>query len=55
MLAFSLLELGRMEDAEKAAKKGFDINKKDCWAQHAVSDINKVTYSSGILLLFHWP
>lgn len=37
MLAFPLLELGRMEDAEKAAKKGFEINKEDPWSQHAVS------------------
>ena len=37
MLAFPLLELGRMEDAEKAAKKGFEINREDCWAQHGVS------------------
>ena len=37
MLAFPLLELGRMEDAENAAKKGFEINKQDFWAQHAVS------------------
>jgi hypothetical protein len=26
-----------MADAEKAAKKGFEINKQDLWAQHAVS------------------
>lgn len=37
MLAFSLLECGQMEDAEKAAKRGFEINKQDCWSQHAVS------------------
>lgn len=42
MLAFPLLELGRMADAEKAAKKGFEINNEDCWAQHAVS---MITYS----------
>ncbi|KAB2624619.1 tetratricopeptide repeat protein 38 [Pyrus ussuriensis x Pyrus communis] len=34
MLAFPLLELGRMEEAEKAAKKGYEINKRDCWVQH---------------------
>ncbi|KAM0961770.1 hypothetical protein ACFX2I_020990 [Malus domestica] len=34
MLAFPLLELGRMEEAEKAAKKGYKINKHDNWAQH---------------------
>lgn len=37
MLAFPLLELGRMVDAEKAAKEGFEINKEDAWVQHAVS------------------
>ncbi|XP_026409780.1 tetratricopeptide repeat protein 38-like isoform X2 [Papaver somniferum] len=31
---FPLLELGRMEDAEKAAKKGLEINKDDIWSQH---------------------
>lgn len=36
MLAFPLLELGRMEDAEKAATRGFEINKQDIWSQHAV-------------------
>ncbi|MBA0848596.1 hypothetical protein Goshw_004360, partial [Gossypium schwendimanii] len=35
MLAFPLLELGRMADAEDAAKKGFEINNQDVWAQHA--------------------
>lgn len=39
MLAFSMLELDRMADAEKAAKQGFEINKNDYWAQHAVSYI----------------
>jgi hypothetical protein len=36
MLAFPLLELGQMKDAEEAAKKGFEINKHDGWSQHAV-------------------
>lgn len=26
-----------MEDAEKAAKKGYEINKRDCWVQHTAS------------------
>ncbi|KAM0062318.1 putative tetratricopeptide repeat protein [Helianthus debilis subsp. tardiflorus] len=39
MLAFPLLELGRMEDAEKAAKKGFQINKEDPWSQHALCHV----------------
>lgn len=37
MLAFPLLELARMDDAEKAARKGLDINKQDLWSQHCVS------------------
>ncbi|XVF44139.1 hypothetical protein PTKIN_Ptkin02bG0096900 [Pterospermum kingtungense] len=39
MLAFPLLELGRMEDAENAAKKGFVINRQDFWAQHALCHV----------------
>ncbi|KAL5217191.1 hypothetical protein ABZP36_017875 [Zizania latifolia] len=34
MLAFPLLELGRMDEAERAARKGLAINKNDCWSQH---------------------
>jgi hypothetical protein len=37
MLAFPLLELGRMADAEKAARKGYELNKQDCWTHHNVS------------------
>ncbi|XP_012568255.1 uncharacterized protein [Cicer arietinum] len=39
MLAFPLLELGKMKDAEKAAKRGFEINKKDGWSQHALCHV----------------
>ncbi|VFQ64242.1 unnamed protein product [Cuscuta campestris] len=39
MLAFPLLELGRMADAEKAAKRGLEINKEDPWAQHALCHV----------------
>ncbi|XP_068468219.1 uncharacterized protein [Phaseolus vulgaris] len=39
MLAFPLLELGRMEDAEKAASRGFEINKQDIWSQHALCHV----------------
>ncbi|KAK1552153.1 hypothetical protein Q3G72_011307 [Acer saccharum] len=39
MLAFPLLELGQMADAEEAAKKGFEINKKDIWSQHALCHV----------------
>ncbi|XP_075482326.1 uncharacterized protein LOC142522678 isoform X1 [Primulina tabacum] len=39
MLAFPLLELGRMEDAEKAGKKGYEINKDDPWSQHALCHV----------------
>ncbi|KAK7256417.1 hypothetical protein RIF29_29863 [Crotalaria pallida] len=35
MLAFPLLELEQMKDAEEAALRGFEINKQDCWSQHA--------------------
>lgn len=37
MLAFPLLELGQMEEAEKAGKRGLEICKDDPWSQHAVS------------------
>lgn len=40
MLAFPLLELGQMEAALKAGKKGFEINKDDPWAQHAVNRLD---------------
>ncbi|PIN15205.1 hypothetical protein CDL12_12137 [Handroanthus impetiginosus] len=39
MLAFSLLELGRIEDAEKAGKKGYEIKKDDPWSQHALCHV----------------
>jgi hypothetical protein len=39
MLAFPLLELGRMDDAEKAARKGFEIKKDDPWVQHALCHV----------------
>ncbi|XP_011086419.1 tetratricopeptide repeat protein 38 isoform X1 [Sesamum indicum] len=39
MLAFPLLELGRMEDAERAGKKGYEINKEDPWSQHALCHV----------------
>ncbi|MCH90277.1 tetratricopeptide repeat protein 38-like, partial [Trifolium medium] len=39
MLAFPLLELGRMKDAEEAAKRGFEINKHDGWSQHALCHV----------------
>ncbi|CAI9092757.1 OLC1v1028083C1 [Oldenlandia corymbosa var. corymbosa] len=39
MLAFQLLELGRMLDAEKAAKEGIQINKEDAWSQHALCHV----------------
>ncbi|CAD5170888.1 unnamed protein product [Musa acuminata subsp. malaccensis] len=34
MLSFPLLELGRMADAEGAARKGLGINSCDLWSQH---------------------
>lgn len=39
MLAFPLLELGRMADAEKAARKGLEINKEDPWVHHAICHV----------------
>lgn len=39
MLAFPLLELARMDDAEKAARKGLDINKQDLWSQHCLCHV----------------
>ncbi|KAL5545013.1 hypothetical protein UlMin_008797 [Ulmus minor] len=37
MLACPLLELGQMEDAEKAVRKALEINEQDLWGQHNVS------------------
>lgn len=34
MLSFPLLELGRMAEAGRAARKGYEMNKSDLWAQH---------------------
>ncbi|KAM7251966.1 hypothetical protein ACFE04_023849 [Oxalis oulophora] len=39
MLAFPLLELGRISDATEAAKRGYEINNKDCWVQHAMCHV----------------
>ncbi|KZV32256.1 tetratricopeptide repeat protein 38 [Dorcoceras hygrometricum] len=39
MHAFPLLELGRMEDAEEAGKKGYEINNDDPWSQHALCHV----------------
>lgn len=39
MLAFPLLELGRMAEAEEAGKKGYEINKDDPWSQHALCHV----------------
>ena len=41
ILAFPLLELGRMEEAAVASRKGYEINKEDAWAHHCVSISNK--------------
>ncbi|KAL0650029.1 hypothetical protein Bca4012_092720 [Brassica carinata] len=44
MLAFPLLELGRMEEAAAASRKGYGINKEDALAHHCVrgSPMSKV-------------
>ncbi|KAH9606849.1 hypothetical protein KSS87_020257 [Heliosperma pusillum] len=39
MLAFPLLELGLMEDAEKASRTALEINKLDFWAQHCLCHV----------------
>ncbi|KAK4261210.1 hypothetical protein QN277_004240 [Acacia crassicarpa] len=39
LLSFALLEVGQMRDAQKAAKKGLEINKEDVWAQHALCHV----------------
>lgn len=39
MLSFPLLELGRMEDAERAARKAIEINKQDVFAQHCLCHV----------------
>ncbi|XP_026423226.1 uncharacterized protein LOC113319160 [Papaver somniferum] len=39
ILSFPLLELGRMEDAEKAARKGLEINMYDVWSQHGLCHV----------------
>ncbi|XP_021844669.1 uncharacterized protein [Spinacia oleracea] len=39
MLSFPLLELGRMEDAERAARKALEINNQDVWAQHCLCHV----------------
>ncbi|KAF4356089.1 hypothetical protein F8388_005181 [Cannabis sativa] len=49
MLAFPLLELGQMEEAEKAARKALEINKDDCWAQHNAKEAYHIfSYSTWI-------
>lgn len=52
MVAFPLLELGRMADADKAARKGYDINKDDPWVQHAVSQTYVVLAGSCMHCLY---
>ncbi|CAH8253428.1 unnamed protein product [Arabidopsis lyrata] len=39
ILAFPLLELGRMEEAAAASKKGYEINKEDSWAHHCLCHV----------------
>lgn len=39
MLAFPLLELGHLAEAEKAARKGYEINKNDSWAHHCLCHV----------------
>lgn len=51
MLAFPLLELGRMADAEKAARKGLEINEEDPWVHHAVSKKFIAIYQACMLII----
>ncbi|KAF6174530.1 hypothetical protein GIB67_004724 [Kingdonia uniflora] len=44
MLSFPLLELGRIPDAEEAARKGFEINKQDIWSQHNLCHVYQYEY-----------
>lgn len=39
MLAFPLLELGRMSEAETAARRGCEINRFDFWSQHCLCHV----------------
>jgi tetratricopeptide (TPR) repeat protein len=39
LLAFPLLELGRMEEAAAASRKGYEINKEDAWAHHCLCHV----------------
>ncbi|KFK44628.1 hypothetical protein AALP_AA1G283300 [Arabis alpina] len=39
LLAFPLLELGRMEEAAVASRKGYEINKEDAWAHHCLCHV----------------
>ncbi|KAF3590207.1 hypothetical protein DY000_02023524 [Brassica cretica] len=39
MLAFSLLERVHLAEAEKAARKGYEINKNDSWAHHCLCHV----------------
>lgn len=39
MLSFPLLEVGRMGDAELAARKGLAIKSDDAWSQHALCHV----------------
>ncbi|CAN6802839.1 unnamed protein product [Brassica oleracea var. botrytis] len=52
MLAFPLLELGRMEEAAAASRKGYGINKEDALAHHCVSCFKQVDISFSIYGLF---
>ncbi|KAG7598171.1 Tetratricopeptide-like helical domain superfamily [Arabidopsis suecica] len=39
MLAFPLLELGNLAEAEVAARKGYEIDKNDSWAHHCLCHV----------------
>ncbi|XP_020705486.1 tetratricopeptide repeat protein 38 isoform X1 [Dendrobium catenatum] len=39
MLAFPLLELGRMAEAKSVARRGWEINRFDIWSQHCLCHV----------------
>ncbi|EFH61972.1 predicted protein, partial [Arabidopsis lyrata subsp. lyrata] len=52
ILAFPLLELGRMEEAVAASKKGYEINKEEAWAHHCVEFLKQFYMTFSICILY---
>lgn len=53
MYSFGLCETLRFEDAEKFAKKGLELNRKDCWSTHSLAHVYEMngTPNDGIVFL----